>query len=343
MPCTIIVARCDGCGASAAGSSLFGKSPLAHDCRQRQDRAALVEAAAAVFRQEGLDVSWIIWGGEAAENVFLSDLVTVSSVLIIDTAEYLKSMSAEISNLGWAGVIPPDFESLPLPPVVVTPDASDEFKLATAIGLALAYSHGAPELRDVAANTDTTSTYIERSTGSSMMYRCGQQDCVIARPFTLAMHQCEDSNGDRFPPTKRRKTAEGGSTKGNTYRNSSKMVPVRSLHFHEMPPRVRSWAWASFVSATNPLNVTASFFPGNPGPLPTRPIISPGFGPTDVQRQSNAPAPSNRKGKRSDKAGKGNLDGDSGPSGSTTSAASSSTGAGKGKGKGKAKAKAAGR
>lgn len=227
--------------------------------------------------------------------------------------------------MGWSGIIAPDFDGLTIPPAVVKPDSSDEFKMATAIGLALAYSHGAPELRDVAANTDTTSTYIERSTGSSTMHNCCQQECIISRPFKLAMHQCEDINGDRYPPTKRRKTAEGESTKANAYRNSSKMVPVRSLHFHEMPPRVRSWAWASFVSASNPLNVTASFSPENPGPLPARPIISPGFGPTDVQRQSNAPAPSNRKGKRRVKVGKGSMKGDSGPSEGTSFSATTST------------------
>lgn len=283
-------------------------------CFERDRRGT--GSGAAKYLRDDLNERWLIWGGDAAEDNFLSGLVQIADVIKIDTVTYLRAAEGEIKQMGWSGIVPPDFENLTLPPVVVRPDASQMFKLAMAIGLALPRSPGAPQLclRDFAANTDATATYITKATGSTTMFRCRREDCTFYRPYRLWNHYCEDEDGDGFPPEKRRKV-DAVIPDYKNKRQCTIMNPVGSITFHALPPRVKSWAWALFCSASNPLDVTCGFFAPNPGSLPALPVHAPSFGPADVQRLSNSASPSDRKTKRKAKADK------AGGTGSTPSSA----------------------
>lgn len=174
---------------------------------------------------------------------------------------------------------------------MVPADASEKWKTAVAIALALAKSPGAPQLclRDFAANTDTTATYITKATGSTTMFRCDRDDCTFYRPYSMSNHYCEDENGEGYPPEKRRKD-DAAIPKSKNKRQCTKMNPVRSITFHDLPPRVKSWAWASFCSASDPMKVTAAFFPTYSSLL-ALPLKSPVSSPSDPMRISNAATP----------------------------------------------------
>lgn len=83
---------CPRCGASSVGSFAVGISDLGHDCREREDRDDILNAEATRFSSGDLIVEWVIWGGDAAEHHYLSDLVREAMVLTIDTVEYLKAV-----------------------------------------------------------------------------------------------------------------------------------------------------------------------------------------------------------------------------------------------------------
>lgn len=96
-----------------------------------------------------------------------------------------------------------------------------------------------------------------------------------------------------FPAVKRRK-GEVSTGKNGDKRQSQKMEPAGEFTFHDLPARVKEWAWASFCSAANTLKVQAAFFPAGEDSSFAPTFVAPTFGPAKVVKKSNAKAPSKR-------------------------------------------------
>lgn len=239
-------------------------------------------------------------------------------MLVINTADVLQRVHGDLAHLGWASMLPPNWKQLDVPPVVVSQGSSDEWILASAIGIVLSRSGGLPELElhDISANDYTIRGYCERATGSSTMYRCDKTDCTFTRPFLVKAHDCIDEAGRTFPVTKR-KRATDSTNRSARNRQSQEMRAVGDISFHDLPARIKEWAWASWCSTENRLKITAALFQSvNQGSSSSTALPSPRFGPAKVTKSSNARAPSKRKAERAARVSTADTSGSS--SGSST-------------------------
>lgn len=78
------------------------------------------------------------------------------------------------------------------------------------------------------------------------------------RPFKPTSHDCISAAGENYPPEFTKGGKAEDKPKGN--RHSQSMVPFGTWSFHDLPKAVKERAWASFISASNPLGVDAQLF-----------------------------------------------------------------------------------
>lgn len=258
-------------------------------------------ATGAKYLRLCLDETVLNWAGDAAAHECFAGIIQDLPVTVVDTGELLRRAGRDLSHWGWADVVPPQWENLQLPPLVVHQDATDGWKLANAIGIALSRSDGRPDLERHACFKDVglLRRYLRNARDLAGVFRCSASDCEYARPYRVSSHDCVDATGTNFPSGT---TGASSSKKVATIRQSRKMERVSDVSFHDLPAKVKAWAWASFCSSANQLEVKASLFAGNSSDSlsPFAPaFVSPGFGPQKITQTSNQKAPSKRKQERS--------------------------------------------
>ncbi|EKD00995.1 hypothetical protein A1Q2_04682 [Trichosporon asahii var. asahii CBS 8904] len=308
VPLDVVVVHCPACGVYVSGADSFGKYKILHACPSRVS-STTATSTRAVYTRKGLSETVMNWASQAILYPCFADQVKPLGLFEMITEELLlhNDTSVYLAAWGWKRLIPSDLERLSLPHTFVEASSSEEWGIANAIGVALAHSPGLPELetQKIPMGKDSLRKFLAKTTESGKLYRCAKHDCHWVRPYKPRSHDCVSEAGTFFPPEftkgkgKKRASPGGEPPKGN--RHSQSMTELGTFNFHDLPKAIKHRAWASFISASNPLGVDARLFQLARDTF--EPVFSPAFGPTEVSERSNKQGPSQRAAQYADKVG----------------------------------------
>lgn len=327
IPHDISIVTCPDCGQSVPGSRRHGSTRVLHKCSARgtgsaaggehvsasdvqtgdehdaasdserdgdlggNDRGDDTFAAGkrpAEYVADRLDEIMINWVGDDVGLAALAGSREDLELISIDTHECLSRASTDIAALGWAEVLPPGWQRLDLPPVIVHKSSTKEWIMANAIGMALSRSPGLPALERLEpfSKQGALKKYLTKTIDLTGVYECSKIDCSFIRPYRVALHDCINQSGQGIPSV----------TSARANRQSRTMRRISNVSFHDLPSKIKTWSWASFVSASNPLKIEAKLFSSSSSGSTAAASLpsSPAFGPSKIAKISNKAAPGTR-------------------------------------------------
>lgn len=304
-PSDVVLVTCAAWGASIPGARSYGKFRVQHACATRLP-STTATSTKAVYTRKDLSEIKLNWGWQAMDSPCFSELFDELELIELITKEVLTLEEGRsiLAAWGWSALLPAGWEQVQLPQTVVALSSSEEWVVANAIGVVLTTVSGRPDLERQRISLDETylRPFLTKATESSTLYRCSRGDCFWVRPFKPTSHDCISAAGENYPPEFTKGGKAEDKPKGN--RHSQSMVPFGTWSFHDLPKAVKERAWASFISASNLLGVDAQLFqPVRNDPTSFVPVVSPGFGPTEVPTRSNIQGPSQRKANYAEKVG----------------------------------------
>lgn len=260
-PLDVVLVTCASCGASVPGARSYGKFRVQHACATRLP-STTATSTKAVYTRKDLSEIKLNWGWQAMDSPCFSELFDKLELIELIAKEVLTLEEGRsiLAAWGWSALLPAGWEQVQLPQTVVALSSSEEWAFANAIGVVLTTVSGRPDLERQRISLDETylRPFLTKATESSTLYRCSRGDCFWVRPFKPTSHDCISAAGENYPPEFTKGGKAEDKPKGN--RHSQSMVPFGTWSFHDLPKAVKERAWASFISASNPLGVDAQLF-----------------------------------------------------------------------------------